>query len=79
MPDSPVPIRYADDFVVLCHGEDQAHLVRTRLDEWLRPRGLHFNEAKTRVVHLHEGFGSWASQCAASGRSCSSNPARQPS
>ncbi|MEU8878425.1 reverse transcriptase domain-containing protein, partial [Streptomyces javensis] len=39
MPDSPVLVRYADDFVVLCHDEDQAHLVRTRLDEWLEPRG----------------------------------------
>lgn len=29
--------------------------VKARLAEWLRPRGLVFNEDKTRVVHLEEG------------------------
>jgi RNA-directed DNA polymerase len=53
---SPVAVRYADDVVVLCHSQQQAEHVKARLAEWLAPRGLAFNEDKTRVVHLSEGF-----------------------
>ncbi len=35
---------------------DQAEEVRTRLAAWLAPRGLAFNEGKTKVVHLDDGF-----------------------
>ncbi|MET9619112.1 group II intron reverse transcriptase/maturase [Kitasatospora indigofera] len=55
-PGTPVLVRYADDFVVLCHDEAQVHQVRARLEGWLKPRGLRFNEEKTKVVHLEEGF-----------------------
>ncbi|WTO35960.1 group II intron reverse transcriptase/maturase [Streptomyces achromogenes] len=55
-PDSTVLVRYADDFVVCCFTEQQAHEVKARLAEWLKPRGLAFNEEKTRVVHLEDGF-----------------------
>jgi len=54
--DSPILIRYADDFVALCHTVEQAEGVKARLAEWLAPRGLAFNEDKTRSVHLDEGF-----------------------
>jgi RNA-directed DNA polymerase len=54
--DSPAVIRYADDLVALCHTEAQAELVKARLAEWLAPRGLAFNEIKTRIVSLDEGF-----------------------
>ncbi|MGW3544731.1 reverse transcriptase domain-containing protein [Nocardia niigatensis] len=53
---APVLVRYADDFVVLCHDEVQAQQARERLENWLRPKGLQFNEEKTRIVHLSEGF-----------------------
>ncbi|HEV2377897.1 MAG TPA: group II intron reverse transcriptase/maturase [Streptosporangiaceae bacterium] len=56
MPGSPVAIRYADDVVVLCHSQEQAAQVKARLAEWLAPRGLAFNEDKTKIVHLSEGF-----------------------
>jgi len=55
-PDSPVAVRYADDLVVLCGSQQQAEHIKTRLAEWLAPRGLAFNEDKTRIVHLSEGF-----------------------
>ena len=55
-PDSPVLIRYADDFVALCHSRQEAIEVKARLAAWLAPRGLAFNEDKTRVVTLDEGF-----------------------
>jgi RNA-directed DNA polymerase len=54
-PTSPVLIRYADDFVALCHTRDAAIQVKARLAAWLTPRGLAFNEDKTRVVDLDAG------------------------
>jgi RNA-directed DNA polymerase len=39
----------------LCHSREQAEQVKARLASWLAPRGLAFNEDKTRVVHLDEG------------------------
>jgi RNA-directed DNA polymerase len=54
--DSPVLIRYADDFVVHCHTRQDAIEIKARLAGWLAPRGLVFNEQKTRVVTLDEGF-----------------------
>jgi RNA-directed DNA polymerase len=54
--DSPVLIRYADDFVVHCHTRQDALEIKARLAAWLAPRGLAFNEQKTRVVTLDQGF-----------------------
>jgi len=54
--DSPILIRYADDFLALCHSQDQAEKVKASLAGWLAPRGLVFNEDKTRIVNLDEGF-----------------------
>jgi RNA-directed DNA polymerase len=53
---SPVTVRYADDMVALCHSQRQAEQVKARLAEWLAPRGLAFNEDKTRIVRLEDGF-----------------------
>ncbi len=55
-PASPAVTRYADDLVACCHTRQQAEQVKAKLAEWLAPRGLAFNEAKTRIVHLTEGF-----------------------
>jgi len=54
--DSPALIRYADDFVVHCHSRQDAMAIKARLAAWLAPLGLAFNEDKTRVVCLDEGF-----------------------
>src|SRR6266498_5356488 len=53
---SPALVRYADDLVALCHSKEQAEQVKARLAGWLAPRGLAFNEDKTRIVRLSEGF-----------------------
>jgi RNA-directed DNA polymerase len=53
---SPTLTRYADDLVVCCHTRQQAEQVKARLAAWLAPRGLAFNEAKTRIVGLGQGF-----------------------
>jgi RNA-directed DNA polymerase len=51
---SPVAVRYADDMVVLCHSQQQAEQVKARLAVWLAPRGLAFNEDKTKIAVRHE-------------------------
>ena len=56
MPDSPVLVRYADDLVAMCHSREAAEQVKARLAAWLAPRGLVFNEDKTRIVHAETGF-----------------------
>jgi RNA-directed DNA polymerase len=53
---SPVLARYAGDLVALCHSRHETEQVKARLAAWLAPRGLAFNEDKTRIVTLGEGF-----------------------
>jgi RNA-directed DNA polymerase len=52
---SPVVIRYADDLLALCHSREQVEQVKARLANWLAPRGLVFNKAKTQITHLNQG------------------------
>ena len=52
MPGCPAVIRYADDLLALCYSREQAEQVKARLSEWLAPRGLVFNETKTRITHF---------------------------
>ncbi len=56
VPGSPVLVRYADDLAAFCHSRHEAGQVKARLAAWLAPRGLAFNEDKTRIVTLDEGF-----------------------
>ena len=56
VPGTPILVRYADDMVVCCASRQQAQHVKAQLAQWLAPRGLVFNEDKTRIVHLEEGF-----------------------
>ena len=54
-PNSPVLVRYADDLLAFCHSREHAEQVKQQLAEWLHPRGLAFNEAKTQIVHVNQG------------------------
>lgn len=49
-------VRYADDFVVFCETEEDAHAAKADIGVWLQRRGLQLSEAKTRIVHLADGF-----------------------
>jgi RNA-directed DNA polymerase len=50
-------VRYADDFAVLVHGtEGDVVNLREEIAEVLATMGLRFSEAKTRVVHMGDGF-----------------------
>ena len=53
---TPVLVRYADDYVAMCYSRQQAEEVKQRLAAWLAPRGLSFNEDKTKIVHVEDGF-----------------------
>lgn len=53
---SVVLIRYADDFVVLCHSREQAEEAKAKLVTWFAERGLTFSEEKTRITNLEDGF-----------------------
>jgi len=54
---SPALTRYADDLVACCTPGNRPEQVKARLAAWVAPRGLAFNEAKTRIVRLDgEGF-----------------------
>jgi RNA-directed DNA polymerase len=53
-PGSPVLIRYADDLLAFCRSRQEVEQVKARLAGWLAPRGLVFNEDKTRITHLDE-------------------------
>lgn len=53
---SPIVVRYADDLVAFAHSRDEAEQIKKRLASWLSPRGLKFNEEKTNIVSLSQGF-----------------------
>jgi len=69
-PGSPIVVRYADDLVVCAHSREQAEQAKARLAGWLAPRGLVFNEDKTKIVLVsaNVGGGGWCSpSCGAVG------------
>src|SRR6266516_1774502 len=45
--------RYADDFVIACR-RGRSGEVRERTKRWLEAKGLKLNEAKTRIVDIHQ-------------------------
>lgn len=50
-------VRYADDFVITGESRDLLEtIVRPWVEAFLRERGLRLSEAKTRVVHIDDGF-----------------------
>jgi len=66
-------VRYADDFVVLCHNERQARAALDAAGEILAGLGLQLHPDKTKVVDLREGregfdFLGWHFRARVSGR-----------
>src|SRR6266853_3648756 len=49
-------IRYADDLVVTSPDKGRLEAAIPVIQEWLAERGLEFNEEKTRIVHIDDGF-----------------------
>lgn len=48
-------VRYADDLVILCRNEGDAHAALRRLRQEMEKRGLTLHPEKTRVVNVHQG------------------------
>jgi RNA-directed DNA polymerase len=49
-------VRYADDLVIFCQSQADAHQAVEELNRWLNTKGLALSESKTKIVHLTEGF-----------------------
>jgi RNA-directed DNA polymerase len=50
-------VRYADDMGVLVHGDrDDVKALREDAARVLQPPGLRLSAAKTRIVHMADGF-----------------------
>ncbi|MFJ2723111.1 group II intron reverse transcriptase/maturase [Streptomyces sp. NPDC087437] len=50
-------VRYADDFVIMVHGtREHVEALREQVSTVLAPMGLVLSPAKTRIVHLADGF-----------------------
>ena len=43
-------VRYADDFIVLCHSQEQAQEALERVRRWVEEKGLNLHPIKTRLV-----------------------------
>jgi RNA-directed DNA polymerase len=50
-------IRYADDFVVCCRTEAEAHAALTEIGRWVQAAGLTLHPTKTRIVNAAERGG----------------------
>lgn len=49
-------IRYADDFLIICHKQEQANSMYDKMTEYLNKRQLSLSMEKTRVTHIEDGF-----------------------
>jgi RNA-directed DNA polymerase len=49
-------VRYADDFIVCARTYEEIETAKTRIREWLMPRGLELHPEKTKIVHIDDGF-----------------------
>ena len=50
-------VRYADDFVILCQSEKEAHETLEQLRQWVAGAGLTLHPTKTRIVNASEKGG----------------------
>ena len=49
-------IRYADDFVILCHTMEEAQDAKALTESWMKEAGLGLNAEKTEVKNVDDGF-----------------------
>lgn len=50
-------VRYADDFVILCRSEAEAHAALTQIQQWTTQAGLQLHPVKTRIVDARQPGG----------------------
>ena len=51
-------VRYADDFVILCHTAEEANYALAEVQQWTANAGLTLHPTKTRIVDLNQP-GAW--------------------
>jgi len=49
-------VRFADDFVAVCHTQEQANSMYEKMENYLKDRGLTLSAEKTKVTHIEDGF-----------------------
>jgi len=49
-------VRYADDFVIICHTQEEAESIYEKMTEYLYARGISLSMEKTKVTHIEDGF-----------------------
>ena len=49
-------VRYADDFVIICHTQEQANSMYDKMTDYLKKRQLSLAVEKTKVTHIENGF-----------------------
>ena len=49
-------VRYADDFVIICHTQEQANSMYEKMTAYLNDRGLTLATEKTKITHIEGGF-----------------------
>jgi RNA-directed DNA polymerase len=49
-------VRYADDFIITARKQDDLLILKPKIEQWLKNRGLVLHPDKTRIVHIQEGF-----------------------
>ena len=54
--DSIGVVRYADDFVIICHTQQQANSMYEKMTDYLNKRQLSLSMEKTRITHIEDGF-----------------------
>ena len=49
-------VRFADDFVAICHTKEEAEAMYEKMTKYLSERGISLSMEKTRVTHIEDGF-----------------------
>ena len=50
-------VRYADDFVILCESQEEAHAALHEVDQWVDQAGLTLHPTTTRIVDTRQRGG----------------------
>ena len=49
-------VRYADDFIVTGYSKEELEAVESKIEDFMRGRGLTLSPEKTKITHINDGF-----------------------
>lgn len=70
-------IRYADDFLITAETKEEIEAIIPVIGEWLKNRGLAFNEEKTKIRHLSAGINFLGCNVKQYGNKCLIKPQKE--